>query len=224
MHNFTFKDINSRPIISSIKFHISFSRPIFYIFPLTTNNNHNKTNKTLTTATSNLEHHHFSLHNFSSDYLFVFCFSWCYALMKPTPNFFTLIIFVQWGRVSGYPRSRFSSLFLPRYFILLQLLFSVIFSHIIFCFWFCCCLLFYFWLCFFILEPLRYFGVLFSHIFLVFSWFWFHFATINFLSWFFYWSHHLIIVFDFAFICSHIYFIVVLFSHDFYFIIFADVF
>lgn len=137
---------------------------------------------------------------------------------------FTLIIFVQWGRVSGYPRSRFSSLFLPRYFILLQLLFSVIFSHIIFCFWFCCCLLFYFWLCFFILEPLRYFSVLFSHIFLVFSWFWFHFATINFLSWFFYWSHHLIIVFDFAFICSHIYFIVVLFSHDFYFIIFADVF
>ena len=138
---------------------------------------------------------------------------------------FTLIIFVQWGRVSGYPRSRFSSLFLPRYFILLQLLFSVIFSHIIFCFWFCCCLLFYFWLCFFILEPLRYFSVLFSHIFLVFSWFWFHFAifswfwfhfaTINFLSWFFYWSHHLIIVFDFAFICSHIYFIVVLFSSVF---------
>jgi len=36
--------------------------------------------------------------------------------------------------VSGYPRSRFSSLFLPRYFILLQLLFSVIFSHIIFVF------------------------------------------------------------------------------------------
>ena len=127
MHNFTFKDINSRPIIISIKFHISFSLPIFYIFPLTTNNNHNKTNKTLTTATSNLEHHHFSLHNFSSDYLFIFCFSWCYALMKPTPNFFTLIIFVQWGRVSGYPRSRFSSLFLPRYFILLQILFSVIF-------------------------------------------------------------------------------------------------
>lgn len=110
MHNFTFKDINSRPIISSIKFHISFSLPIFYIFPLTTNNNHNKTNKTLTTATSNLEHHHFSLHNFSSDYLFIFCFSWCYALMKPTPNFFTFIIFVQWGRVSGYPRSRFSLL------------------------------------------------------------------------------------------------------------------
>ncbi len=117
--------------------------------------------------------------------------------------------------MSGYPRSRFSSLFLPRYFILLQLLFSVIFSHIIFRFWFCCCLLFYFWLCFFILEPLRYFSVLFSHIFLVFSWFWFHFATINFLSWFFYWSHHLIIVFDFAFICSHIYFIVVLFSSVF---------
>ena len=32
---------------------------------------------------------------------------------------------------------------------------------------------------------------------------------------FFYWSHHLIIVFDFAFICSHIYFIVVLFSSVF---------
>lgn len=31
----------------------------------------------------------------------------------------------------------------------------------------------------------------------------------------FYWSHHLIIVFDFAFICSHIYFIVVLFSSVF---------
>ena len=74
MHNFTFKDINSIPIISSIKFHISFSLPIFYIFPLTTNNNHNKTNKTLTTATSNLEHHHFSLHNFSSGYFFIFVF------------------------------------------------------------------------------------------------------------------------------------------------------
>lgn len=79
MHNFTFKDINSRPIINSIKFHLSFSLPIFYIFPLTTNNNHNKTNKTLTTATSNLEHHHFSLHNFSSGLniiqpvIFVFC-------------------------------------------------------------------------------------------------------------------------------------------------------
>lgn len=55
MHNFTFKDINSRPIISSIKFYISFSLPIFYIFPLTTNNNHNKTNKTLTTEASKSE-------------------------------------------------------------------------------------------------------------------------------------------------------------------------
>ena len=60
MHNFTFKDINSRPIISSIKFYISFSLSIFYIFPLTTNNNHNKTNKTLTTETSSPEHHHFT--------------------------------------------------------------------------------------------------------------------------------------------------------------------
>lgn len=98
-HNFTFKDINSRPIISSIKFHISFSLPIFYIFPLTTNNNHNKTNKTLTTATSNLEHHHFSLHNFSSDYLFIFCFSWCCALMKTNSELSTFIILfseVEW--------------------------------------------------------------------------------------------------------------------------------
>ena len=127
MHNFTFKDINSRPIISSIKFHISFSLPIFYIFPLTTNNNHNKTNKTLTTATSNLEHHHFSLHNFSSGYLFYSCFSWCYTPMKPTPNFFTLIIFVQWGRVSGYPRSRFSLLCFC-HVILLQFWFLDLFS------------------------------------------------------------------------------------------------
>lgn len=224
-HNFTFKDIYSRPIINSIEFHLSFLPLLFFTFflsPITTILT--KQIRLKQQKHQNQKHHHFSLHNFSSGYLFIFCFSWCYALMKPTPNFFTLIIFVQWGRVSGYPRSRFSSLFLPRYFILLQLLFSVIFSHIIFCFWFCCCLLFYFWLCFFILEPLRYFSVLFSHIFLVFSWFWFHLATINFLSWFFYWSHHLIIVFDFAFICSHIYFIVVLFSHDFYFIIFADVF
>ena len=62
MHNFTFKDINSRPIISSIEFHhpIFTCHYFFYIFPLTDNNNHNKTNKTLTTATSNLEHHHFT--------------------------------------------------------------------------------------------------------------------------------------------------------------------
>ena len=110
--------------------------------------------------------------------------------------------------------SFFIIIFATLFYIIAAFIFGY-FQPYYFCFWFCCCLLFYFWLCFFILEPLRYFSVLFSHIFLVFSWFWFHFATINFLSWFFYWSHHLIIVFDFAFICSHIYFIVVLFSSVF---------
>ena len=133
-HNFTFKDINSRPIINSIEFHLSFLPLLFFTFflsPITTILT--KQIRLKQQKHQNQKHHHF-YHNFSSDYLFIFCFSWCYALMKPTPNFFTLIIFVQWGRVSGYPRSRFSSLFLPRYFILLQLLFSVIFSHIIFVF------------------------------------------------------------------------------------------
>ena len=77
-HNFTFKDINSRPIINSIEFHLSFLPLLFfYIFPITENNNPNKTNRTQTTEASNLEHHHFSLHNFSS-VLIYFCFSWCY--------------------------------------------------------------------------------------------------------------------------------------------------
>ena len=122
MHNSTFKDINSRPIISSIKFHISFSPAIIiYIFPFTDNNNSNKTR--LKSNNRNIKPGTLS---FFSPQFFIrlkyhptchFCF---FVMLCPNENQLRTFYFYH------FFRGKMSWLFLFPFFIIL-------FCHVIYC-------------------------------------------------------------------------------------------